>query len=770
MDHLWKAGVTSRITTVDLSDPVNGGPKTGLTSGTVTVYYARAGNAAPTAITMNTITNITDAYQGDATHGGLKELDATHCPGLYRFDVPDDGGATGATAVKFYFSDGSGNLYGVLDIELVPWDPQDNVRLGMTALPNVASGSAGAIPTTGTGANQINVSGGRVDSNTTYWGGNAIAAVNVNGVPKVDLVDIDGQATNGNNATLHLKRLDIQNNAGPAVSLGSSAGDGSGHGIYIASGANAAGISVQAPASGNAPGIEATGVGTGHGALFTGGDSDGAGMKVIGGGAGNGLFAASGSGATGSGIYALAASSAGDGITATGATANGNGIQCIGGSSGTGDGIMCTGGATGHGIHAIGGSTSGNGMFVAANASVNGDGLRATGAGTGVDIRGNLTGTISSTVTANVTQWAGSNVAAVNSSGVPVVDVKLWAAQAVPTPNVTGVPKIDALYWLGTALATPDTVGYPKVTIKSGTGTGELSLSSGAVPVQEGTGPGQFSLVNGGVQIQSGAGTGQLLTSLGGVLCYSIGANAITNNSYANDTGMRNAYAGNTNAATSTTLTLNTGSPSSVNDHYKYSVVQIMGGAAAGESRTITGYNGTTKVLTVSPAFTITPDAVSSVTIRTLGQPINVLGDVLGNVAGNVAGSVASVTAAVTANVTKWSGSNVATPNVAGVPLIDIYAVNGSNTAAVYMGKFFGGAFVDGVVSTGSTTIIQTNRTEVNDWWLNAVMNFTSGALQGVSRRIAAYSHTNGTFTVEALPQAPSTGDKFIIIGHIESS
>ncbi len=34
-------------------------------------------------------------------------------------------------------------------------------------------------------------------------------------------------------------------------------------------------------------------------------------------------------------------------------------------------------------------------------------------------------------------------------------------------------------YWAGTALAAPDTAGYPKVTIKSGTGTGELSLTSG---------------------------------------------------------------------------------------------------------------------------------------------------------------------------------------------------------------------------------------------------------------------------------------------------
>jgi len=60
------------------------------------------------------------------------------------------------------------------------------------------------------------------------------------------------------------------------------------------------------------------------------------------------------------------------------------------------------------------------------------------------------------------------------SGGVAIVGsaMTLAADQAV---NVTK--------WSGTAVATPDTAGYPKVTIKSGAGTGEVNLSSGAVPV-----------------------------------------------------------------------------------------------------------------------------------------------------------------------------------------------------------------------------------------------------------------------------------------------
>lgn len=48
-------------------------------------------------------------------------------------------------------------------------------------------------------------------------------------------------------------------------------------------------------------------------------------------------------------------------------------------------------------------------------------------------------------------------------------------------PQETGDIKVDLTSWNGTAVASPDTAGYPKVTIKSGTGTGELALTSGNV-------------------------------------------------------------------------------------------------------------------------------------------------------------------------------------------------------------------------------------------------------------------------------------------------
>lgn len=50
------------------------------------------------------------------------------------------------------------------------------------------------------------------------------------------------------------------------------------------------------------------------------------------------------------------------------------------------------------------------------------------------------------------------------------------------TTNILGdTLPANVTTWNGTTVATPDTAGYPKVTIKSGTGTGEVSLAAGLV-------------------------------------------------------------------------------------------------------------------------------------------------------------------------------------------------------------------------------------------------------------------------------------------------
>lgn len=83
----------------------------------------------------------------------------------------------------------------------------------------------------------------------------------------------------------------------------------------------------------------------------------------------------------------------------------------------------------------------------------------------------------------------GFRAAALNDAlidGGDNLDVNLvqWLGTAAATPTAAGVPEVDVTHWNGTAVPAPDTAGYPKVTMKTGTGTGEILLTSGRVALQ----------------------------------------------------------------------------------------------------------------------------------------------------------------------------------------------------------------------------------------------------------------------------------------------
>jgi hypothetical protein len=119
-------------------------------------YYALP-RAAAVAITLATLAAVTSAFSS----GGFKEIDATHMPGWYRLDLPNAALASGRF-VSIHLQGATNMAPLPIEIELTGWDNQDAVHGGLSALPNVASGSAGAIPTTGTGSNQISVTSGNV--------------------------------------------------------------------------------------------------------------------------------------------------------------------------------------------------------------------------------------------------------------------------------------------------------------------------------------------------------------------------------------------------------------------------------------------------------------------------------------------------------------------------------------------------------------------------------------------------------------------------------
>lgn len=72
------------------------------------------------------------------------------------------------------------------------------------------------------------------------------------------------------------------------------------------------------------------------------------------------------------------------------------------------------------------------------------------------------------------------------ASGARQVSIILKGATNMAPCNLSfdltaATPSVSVTQWNGTNVATPDTAGYPKVTIKSGSGTGEIATSGGAV-------------------------------------------------------------------------------------------------------------------------------------------------------------------------------------------------------------------------------------------------------------------------------------------------
>jgi hypothetical protein len=124
------------------------------------LWYRREG-AAKTSLTLVTLAALTTAH----TDSGFLHID----DGVYRLDLPDAAYASGVN----HFTVG-GALTGCVVIggrvKLIDANLEDTVRLGLTALPNVAQGNAGAVVTAGTGTAQLSVGSGLVTLATSQPG------------------------------------------------------------------------------------------------------------------------------------------------------------------------------------------------------------------------------------------------------------------------------------------------------------------------------------------------------------------------------------------------------------------------------------------------------------------------------------------------------------------------------------------------------------------------------------------------------------------------
>ena len=188
-----------------------------------------------------------------------------------------------------------------------------------------------------------------------------------------------------------------------------------------------------------------------------------------------------------------------------------------------------------------------------------------------------------------------------SSSGAKTTLIVLYPAEATDIPvNVTA--------WNGTAVATPATAGYPAVTVKSGTGTGEVSLSGGKALLQDGAVTAAVIATTAAEKIADGvwdeALSGHTAAGSAGKAASDAQSGAYIGGSTTAATnaarGFQGLVLGTAVTGTLTATGFTTSLTEATNDHYNGRTLTFTSGALAGQMTTITDYNGSTKLVTVT--------------------------------------------------------------------------------------------------------------------------------------------------------------------------
>ncbi len=313
------AGATSQSVNILILDSTSttGAGLTGLVfnSGSLIAYYTFTGaNAGATAITLATLATVGAAWSS----GGFKQIDSTHMPGLYRFDLPDAVLAAASGRVVTVILRGAANMVDCrLEIELTGTDNQDGTRGGMTALPNAAAAASGGLLVNGSNTGTV-----------------TLAALTITGaVTFSTTLTVTGATVFTGNVSM-AAGLNITQ-SGSNTSALVVTGNGTGHGAIFTSGSGATGNGVQCAASStNGVGLNVAGHGSGAGLAATGG-ATGPGMAWTGGGtSGDGLIVTT---TIGHGFNVAATGTSKHGATFTGGTAGtSDGFKVVAGSGGVG--------------------------------------------------------------------------------------------------------------------------------------------------------------------------------------------------------------------------------------------------------------------------------------------------------------------------------------------------------------------------------------------------------------------------------------------------
>ena len=183
---LLRRGGTSNIIRVFLQDATSpiGAGKTGLNNTSTGLIISAIADVESTATAYTAASTSIESIATIGTYQGptggkcrFKEVDAVNFPGVYEIHLADTRFSVANSTQLIVCVQATGVVTVFAEFQFTLADLLDSVRLGLSALPNVASGSAGAIITSGTGTAQLSVSGGSVTVGTIN--ANAINAASI---------------------------------------------------------------------------------------------------------------------------------------------------------------------------------------------------------------------------------------------------------------------------------------------------------------------------------------------------------------------------------------------------------------------------------------------------------------------------------------------------------------------------------------------------------------------------------------------------------------
>jgi hypothetical protein len=177
MKEILKRGATSNILRVFLQDSTSttGAGKTGLTSGSagLTIATITDNETSATAYSGGNVEAVGTLGVYSAPTAGkcrFSELSSSNFPGVYEIQIADARFSIANSTQLLICIQATGVAPVFVEYQIVAVDLMDAVRLGLTALPSIAQGNAGALITSGSGTAQLSVSSGAVTTGAVTSG------------------------------------------------------------------------------------------------------------------------------------------------------------------------------------------------------------------------------------------------------------------------------------------------------------------------------------------------------------------------------------------------------------------------------------------------------------------------------------------------------------------------------------------------------------------------------------------------------------------------